>query len=174
MRIKKLIQRTLFTLVFRIPQLKASYSLCRFLGIEIKGCEPGYIRISNPSVVGDCSFLHMGTNSEINKGCFLLLRNDLFIGKNSTIAYGASILTGANPHASHNKLGKIYPKMTAPVVIGDNCWIGANATILPGITIGDCSIVAAGAIVTKDVPPGVLVAGNPAVIKKRLDLNLAK
>ena len=58
--------------------------------------------------------------------------------------------------------------MTAPVVIGDNVWIGANATILPGVTIGSMSVVAAGAVVTKDVPSGVLVAGNPAVIKKEL------
>ncbi|MBR1461783.1 MAG: acyltransferase [Prevotella sp.] len=58
--------------------------------------------------------------------------------------------------------------MTAPVVIEDNVWVGANATILPGVTIGSMSVVAAGAIVTKDVPSGVLVAGNPAVIKKKL------
>ena len=58
--------------------------------------------------------------------------------------------------------------MTAPVVIQDNVWVGANATILPGVTIGSMSVVAAGAIVTKDVPSGVLVAGDPAVIKKKL------
>ena len=58
--------------------------------------------------------------------------------------------------------------MTALVIIGANVWVGANATILPGVNIGDFSIVAAGAIVTKNVPSGVLVAGNPAVVKKKL------
>ncbi|WP_285946812.1 CatB-related O-acetyltransferase, partial [Thomasclavelia cocleata] len=58
----------------------------------------------------------------------------------------------------------------APVVIGDNVWIGANVTILPGVTIGDYVVVAAGSVVTKDVPAYCVVGGNPArVIKKRFD-----
>lgn len=53
---------------------------------------------------------------------------------------------------------------TAPVIIGDDIWIGANAVVLPGVTIGDHSVVAAGAVVTKDVPSRSLVAGVPARI----------
>ena len=98
----------------------------------------------------------------------LLRRFSTTIGENSTLAYGATILTSANPNGPHNKLAALYPAKTAPVTIEDNVWIGANATILPGVTIGTMSVVAAGAVVTKDVPAGVLVAGNPAVIKKKL------
>jgi acetyltransferase-like isoleucine patch superfamily enzyme len=60
------------------------------------------------------------------------------------------------------------PKLTtAPVIIGDNVWIGMNATILKGVSIGDNSVVAAGSVVTKSVEPNTVVAGNPAVpIKK--------
>lgn len=57
---------------------------------------------------------------------------------------------------------------TSPVTIGNDIWIGANAVILPGVTIGDHSVVAAGAVVTKDVPPHTLVAGVPAKIIKEL------
>ena len=57
---------------------------------------------------------------------------------------------------------------TAPVTIGDDIWIGANAVILPGVTIGNHSVVAAGAVVTKDVPPHSLVAGVPAKIIKEI------
>lgn len=57
---------------------------------------------------------------------------------------------------------------TNPVTIGDDIWIGTNAVILPGVTIGDHSVVAAGAVVTKDVPPHTLVAGVPAKIIKTL------
>ena len=57
---------------------------------------------------------------------------------------------------------------TSPVTIGDDIWIGANAVILPGVTIGNHSVVAAGAVVTKDVPPHTLVAGVPAKIIKEL------
>ena len=57
---------------------------------------------------------------------------------------------------------------TSQVVIGDDVWIGANAVVLPGVTIGTHSIVAAGAVVTKDVPPHSLVAGVPAKIIKKI------
>ena len=57
---------------------------------------------------------------------------------------------------------------TKPVTIGNNIWIGANAVILPGVSIGEHSVVAAGAVVTKDVPPHSLVAGVPARIIKQI------
>lgn len=56
-----------------------------------------------------------------------------------------------------------------PVTIGDNCWIGANSTINPGVTIGDNVVVGSGAVVTKDVPDNCVVAGVPAKIIRRLD-----
>jgi acetyltransferase-like isoleucine patch superfamily enzyme len=57
---------------------------------------------------------------------------------------------------------------TAPVIIKDNVWIGMAAVILKGVTIGENSVVAAGAVVSKDVPPNVVVAGNPAMVVKQL------
>jgi acetyltransferase-like isoleucine patch superfamily enzyme len=60
------------------------------------------------------------------------------------------------------------PIRTAPVHIADNVWIGMGALILKGVSIGENSIVAAGAIVTKSVPPNVIVAGNPAIVVKQL------
>jgi acetyltransferase-like isoleucine patch superfamily enzyme len=60
------------------------------------------------------------------------------------------------------------PLRTSPVIIKDNVWIGMGAVILKGVTIGENSVVAAGAIVTKDVPPNVVVAGNTAVVVKHL------
>ncbi len=61
------------------------------------------------------------------------------------------------------------PIGTAPVIIGDNVWIGMNAVILKGVTIGENSVVAAGAVVTKSIAPNLVVAGNPAVVVKQLD-----
>ena len=128
----------------------------------------GKYRSSNPGGIGSYKNLYLHNNAEINSNCFLLAKDRIEIGENSTLAYGVTILTSANPNGPENKLSELYPKMTAPVIIGADVWVGANATILPGVNIGDFSIVAAGAIVTKNVPSGVLVAGNPAVVKKKL------
>ena len=119
-------------------------------------------------VVGSYSNIVMHKNSEINDGCYLLAKEKIVIGENSTLAYRVTILTGADPNGPHNSLSKLYPPVKAPVIIGKDVWVGANSTILPGVTIGDFCVVAAGSVVTKDVPSGSLVAGVPATIKKRL------
>ena len=90
------------------------------------------------------------------------------IGKNSTLAYQTTILTSANPNAPYNKLSKIYKPMHAPVLIGDDVWIGARSVILPGITIGNNVVVAAGSVVTKDIPPYAVTVGSPAKVIKML------
>lgn len=92
------------------------------------------------------------------------------IGQNTTLAYGVMVLTSADPNGPHNKLSILYPPLLAPVVIGNDCWIGARSVILPGVTIGECSIVAAGSVVTKDVAPRTLVAGVPAREIKKLSI----
>lgn len=74
------------------------------------------------------------------------------VGSNTIIGYNTTIL-------AHEYLIKEY--RLGPVVIGNEVMIGANSTILPGITIGDGAIVAAGSLVHKDVPPGAFVGGNP-------------
>lgn len=124
---------------------------------------------TNVCFVGDYKFLELGNQAEINSGCFLLAKDEIKIGENSTLAYQVSILTSANPNGPHNKLAKVYPKMTAPVIIGHDSWIGACSTILPGVTIGDFCIVAAGSVVTKDVPDYSVVGGVPAKLIKLLN-----
>jgi len=74
------------------------------------------------------------------------------VGNNSIIGYNTTILT-------HEYLIREY--RVGPVVIGENVMIGANCTILPGVTIGDQAVVAAGSVVHKDVAPGAFVGGNP-------------
>ena len=59
--------------------------------------------------------------------------------------------------------------ITAPIVIGENVWIGAHATVIPGVTIGNNAVIAAGAVVTKDVPENAVVGGNPARIIKMIE-----
>lgn len=138
----------------------------KLLGVKILGNEARFSHCVN--IVGDFSNIVLHSNAEINDYCFLLAKDRIEIGENSTLAYGVSVITSANPNGPKNTLSQLYPAKKAPVIIGDNVWVGANATILPGVTIGNMSVVAAGAVVTKSVPSGVLVAGNPATVKKIL------
>ncbi len=126
--------------------------------------------IVDTRVIGDYHNIVMHENSEINAGSFLVAKEKIEIGKNTGLAYRVTILTGTgiNPH---NALKELYPRRTAPVKIGDNVWVGCNVTIFPGVTIGDYSVVAAGSVVTKDVPSGVLVGGIPAKVIKKLQIS---
>lgn len=90
------------------------------------------------------------------------------IGNHVNLAQGITVTalnhTFTNPEKRIDEQGV----STTPVAIGDDIWIGANAVILPGVTIGEHSVIAAGAVVTKDVPPHSLVAGVPARIIKTI------
>lgn len=101
---------------------------------------------------------HVGKGVFINMGCTFLDQGGITIDDDVFIAPGVQILTeehSENPATRHNLL-------TRPVVIKINAWLGAGAIILPWITVGENSIVAAGAVVTKDVPDNSIVAGVPA------------
>src|SRR5690606_24110717 len=118
---------------------------------------------------GDLSNLHMKYNCSIYDGSLITLSAPVVIGENTAIAYNVTLLTSANPRGPLNKLIKLYPKIVAPINIGSNSWLGAGSIVLPGITIGDFCVIAAGSVVTKDVPDYTVVAGVPAKIIKKLN-----
>ena len=90
------------------------------------------------------------------------------IGNHVNLAQGITVTALNHNFADNNLRIDEQGVSTNPVTIGDDIWIGANAVILPGVTIGNHSVVAAGAVVTKDVPPHTLVGGVPAKIIKTL------
>jgi acetyltransferase-like isoleucine patch superfamily enzyme len=149
---------------------KKRFYLYLKLGVKWLHEDGGKFRIGNILFIGDYKNLYLHDNAEVNEGCMILAKDKIEIGRNSTLAYGATVLTSANPNGPENALSKLYPSITAPVIIGDNVWIGANATVLPGVRIGDCSVIAAGSVVNVDVPSGVMVAGVPAKVKKEIHL----
>lgn len=101
--------------------------------------------------------LKIGDNSHINKKCFLDARGYCYIGNSVSISHQAMILT-----ATHDINSKNFAEMHKSVRIDDYVWVGARATILPGVTIGRGAVVAAGSVVTRDVPAGAVVYGVPA------------
>lgn len=101
--------------------------------------------------------LEMGKNSVINRGCWVDTRGLVKIGDNVSISPLVVILT-----ADHDLNSNCFAGRTRSVEIEDYVWVGARATILPGVSIGRGAVVAAGAVVTKDVPDFAIVAGVPA------------
>jgi len=103
------------------------------------------------------SGFHLGAGSRVNRDCFLDIRGPLAIGDHVSISPEVAILT-----ASHGVNDPGFRVEIRPVVIEDHVWIGTRAMILPGVRLGRGSVVAAGAVVTRDVPPLTVVAGVPA------------
>lgn len=112
-----------------------------------------------PPFFTDCGKnISIGKNVFINSGCRFQDQGGITIGDDALIGHNV-VLATLNHEIKPEKRKNMVP---APILIGKNVWIGANATILPGITIGDNSVVAAGAVVTKDVPANTIVGGVPA------------
>lgn len=108
-----------------------------------------------------------GENVFINYNCCILDVMPVILGNNVMIAPNVQIYTATHPlEAKARNSGREYAK---PISIGDNVWIGGGAIICPGVTIGNGSVLAAGAVVVKDVPANVLVGGNPAKILKEIN-----
>jgi maltose O-acetyltransferase len=125
----------------------------------------GGIRITG---VGRCQDrLVIGSRGWINTGCFFDATDVIEIGDDVALAQQVLILT--QTHELAVPLRRAGPLTSAPVQIGDGCWIGARAMILPGVSIGAGAVVAAGAVVTEDVPPDTLVGGVPARPIRKLD-----
>lgn len=105
-------------------------------------------------------------NAYANTGLTLVDDYEINIGKN--VMFGPNVTLTSTNHPIHPKLREDGTQFSAPINIEDDVWIGAHAVVLPGITIGKGSIVGAGAVVTKNVPPMCVVAGVPARIIRRI------
>lgn len=100
----------------------------------------------------------------INSGCRFQDQGGITIGDDVLLGHNVVLAT-----LNHDPVvARRSSMLPAPIVIGDKVWIGANATVLPGVTIGKGAIVAAGAVVHRDVPPFTVVGGVPARILREL------
>lgn len=136
------------------------------------------VRLSGKSSIGFSGVLgvepqlSIGDGTFIGHDCSLVMAESITIGKNCLLAGGVSVrdLDGHPVDAAARRAKGATPREgVRRVVIGNDVWIGAGATILKGVTVGDRSIVGAGAVVTRDVPADCVVAGNPARIVRRLE-----
>jgi maltose O-acetyltransferase len=122
-----------------------------------------------PTITGTGDLYHrliVGDNGFFNIGCFFDLAAVITIEDGVTIGPEVMLITGAHEIGYlERRAGPLTPR---PIKLCKGVWLGARCVVLPGITIGEGSIVGAGAIVTKDVPANVVVAGIPAKVIQRL------
>lgn len=111
----------------------------------------------------------IGSNFFANYNCFIYSKeNDIIIGDNCLLGPDVTIIN-SNHSIDKNQLIREQSDINLPIVIGNDVWIGAKAVILAGVTIGDGAVIAAGAVVTKDVDAYTVVGGIPAKkIKERI------
>ena len=114
--------------------------------------------------------IRVGKNFFMNQACTFMDRGGITIGDDVFIAPKVCLTTINHDFNPYNR----QATFCKPIVIGDRVWIGINVTVCPGVTIGENSVIAAGSVVTKDVPPNVIVAGNPARVIKQLEVEEKK
>ena len=122
------------------------------------------VRMFPPFYTAFGKMTKVGKGVFINFGCTFLDQGGITLGDGVFIAPGVKILTEGHPEEPSRR----RTLLTKPVVIGNRVWIGAGATILPGVTIGENAIVAAGAVVSRDVEPDTIVVGVPARVLRKI------
>lgn len=137
----------------------------RALLSEIMGYSvPDTLRVFPPFYTDFGKNIHIGENVFINACCHFQDHGGVTLGDGCQIGHNVVFATFNHGLEPENRRFT-YP---APIVLGRNVWVGSNATILQGVTIGDNSVVAAGAVVTRDVPADTIVGGVPARVIKHI------
>lgn len=116
--------------------------------------------------------IHLGKNVFINYNCVFLDVCPIEIGDNTLIGPCTQIYTACHPTSPSERLKGV--EFGKKVIIGKNVWIGGGCIILPGVSIGDNSVLGAGSVVTHDIPDYVVAAGNPCKVIKHLDKDESK
>lgn len=109
----------------------------------------------------------LGNNFYSNFNLTIVDDGEVFIGDDVMCA--PNVVISATGHPVYFKYRKSGAQFSLPVKIGNDVWIGANVVILPGVTIGDRSVIGAGSVVTKDVPSDVIAVGNPCKVLRKID-----
>ncbi|MBQ8224665.1 MAG: sugar O-acetyltransferase [Bacteroides sp.] len=131
---------------------------------------PGFPKtatICPPFVCDHGSGIQIGEQVFINHNCVMLDCGYIRIGRHTLIGPNCQFYTPQHPM---DYLERRKPQETGlPITIGEDCWLGGSVVVCPGVTIGNRCIIAAGSVVTKDIPDDSLAAGCPAVVKKKLN-----
>ena len=110
--------------------------------------------------------VHFGKNVYANFNLTLVDDTDIYVG--DKVMFGPNVTVATAGHPIDPELRYQAMQYNIPVHIGENVWIGANCVVLPGVTIGDNSVIGAGSVVTKDIPANVVAVGNPCRVLREI------
>lgn len=110
---------------------------------------------------------HLGNNVYANFNLTLVDDADIYIG--DSVMLGPNVVLATAGHPVDSELRRLVYQFNQPIHIGNNVWLGAGVIVLPGVTIGDNSVVGAGSVVTKDIPANVVAVGNPCRILREIN-----
>lgn len=110
--------------------------------------------------------VHFGKNIYVNFNLTCVDDTHIYIGDYTMLGPNVTIATAGHPILP--ELREQGYQFNMPVHIGKNCWLGAGVIVMPGITIGDCTVIGAGSVVTKDIPSGVIAVGNPCKVLREV------
>jgi len=123
--------------------------------------------VVKPTLRCDYGFnISIGARTFVNYDCVFLDCSTITIGEEVQIAPGVHIYTASHPLDAKTRRSGL--ESAHPVLIGDGAWLGGRALICPGVTIGENTVVGAGSVVTRDLPPNVLAVGNPCRVVRAL------
>ncbi len=125
---------------------------------------PDTVRVFTPLNINYGPGVRFGNDCFLNFGCTLLALGGITIGDGAFIGPHCVLATEYHPEDPATR----HSLLTKPIVVGRNAWLGAGVTVLAGDTIGENAIVAAGRVVTKDVPSNMVVAGTPAKVIREI------
>lgn len=118
--------------------------------------------------------VRLGSNVQLNHNCTIIDTCLVSIGSRTQVGPNVSFYSATHPLDPQLRNGTRGPETSKEIHVGEDCWIGGGSIVLPGVRIGRGSTVGAGSVVTKDVPPFHVVAGNPARIIRKIETNMSQ
>lgn len=152
---------TVYGLVKYLPMLGGDVARWLVLKLFLKRID-GWVWFRDNVTIWFPEGVSIGGGSMVGENCFLDGFGGLTIGRHVLIAHNSSLIAEDHGFATRRIPIRYQPKTAAPIVVEDDVWIGCGARVLKGVRIGRGAIVAAGAVVTQDVPPYAIVGGVPA------------
>ena len=111
--------------------------------------------------------VHFGKNIYVNFNLTLVDDTHIFVGDNTM--FGPNVTVSTAGHPIYSEIRRSGYQYNIPIHIGKNCWLGAGVIVLPGVNIGDNTVIGAGSVVTKDIPSNVVAVGNPCRVMREIN-----